>query len=74
VIQFIRKKARLEYYVDQDGSANKIKSYSDEYYSTERDLVILNMKHTGANFFKGKAYASFTTRRSAFATPFTRIQ
>jgi hypothetical protein len=74
VIQFIRKKARLEYFVDQDGSANKVKLYADEFYRTERDLVIMNMKHTGANFFKGKAYASFTTRRSAFATPFTRIQ
>ena len=72
--QFIRAHARLQYYIDQDGSGAKVKLYTDAFQRKEQDLVLINMKHTDANFFSGKAYASYSTRRSPHTLPFTRIQ
>ena len=72
--QFIRAQARLQYFVDQDGGATKVKLYTDAFQRKEQELILINMKHTDANFFSGKAYASFATRRNAYALPFTRIQ
>jgi hypothetical protein len=72
--QFVRAQARLYFYVDQDGGGNKLKVYTEQFSRKEAELVIINMKHTDANFFNGKAYASYATRRSAFDLPFTRIQ
>lgn len=72
--QFVRAAARLQYYVDQDGSGVKVQAYAQVMQNKEQELVLLNMKHTDANFFSGKAYASFATRRTAYDLPFTRIQ
>jgi DNA-binding protein Fis len=72
--QFVRAAARLRYYVDQDGSGNKVQVYAQVLANKEQELVLLNMKHTDANFFRGKSYASFATRRTAYDLPFTRIQ
>ncbi|MDG1314169.1 MAG: hypothetical protein P8P29_01425 [Flavobacteriaceae bacterium] len=72
--QFVRAAARLQYYVDQDGSGTKVQVYAQVLANKEQELVLLNMKHTDANFFRGKAYASFATRRTAYDLPFTRIQ
>ena len=72
--QFVRAHARLQYYIDQDGSGDKVKLYANAVGRKEDELVLINMKHTDANFFSGKSYASFATRRSAYDLPFTRIQ
>lgn len=72
--QFVRAHARLQYYIDQDGSGAKVKLYTEAFQRKEQELVLINMKHTDANFFSGKAYASFATRRTAYDLPFTRIQ
>ena len=72
--QFVRAHARLQYDIDQDGSGAKVKLYTDAFIRKEDELVLVNMKHTDANFFNGKAYASYSTRRSAHDLPFTRIQ
>lgn len=72
--QFVRAHARLQYYIDQDGSGAKVKLYTDAFARKEQELVLINMKHTDANFFNGKAYASFSTRRSAYQSSITRIQ
>lgn len=72
--QFVRAHARMQYYIDQDGSGAKVKLYMNAFARKEEELVLINMKHTDANFFSGKAYASFATRRSAYDLPFTRIQ
>lgn len=72
-IQFIRAKARLMYYVDQDGGGNKLQLYAQAVAEKELDLITLNMKNTDANFFAGQGYASFATRRASTANPITRI-
>lgn len=72
-IQFVRAKARLMYYVDQDGSGNKLQLYSQNVAEKELELITLNMKNTDANFFAGKGYANFATRRASTANPITRI-
>jgi hypothetical protein len=72
--QFVRAHARLQYFVDQDGGVTKVKLYTDAFQRKEQELILVNMKHTDANFFSGKAYASFATRRTAYDLPFTRIQ
>lgn len=72
--QFVRAHARMQYYIDQDGSGAKVQLYTDAFYRKEQELVTINMKHTDANFFSGKAFANFATRRSAFGLPFNRIQ
>ncbi len=73
-IQFIRAHARLQYYVDQEGSGPKMQAYQQKTFQKDSELITLNMKHTDANFFNGKAYASFSTRRSATHSTVTRIQ
>ena len=72
-IQFVRAKARLMYYVDQDGSGNKLQMYAQNVVEKELELITLNMKNTDANFFAGKGYANFATRRASTANPITRI-
>jgi len=72
-LQFVRAKARLMYYVDQDGSGNKLQMYAQNVAEKELELITLNMKNTDANFFAGKGYANFATRRASTANPITRI-
>ena len=73
VLQFVRAKARMMYYLDQDGSGNKLQMYSQTVEAKELELVTLNMKNTDTNFFAGKGYANFRTRRASTASPITRI-
>jgi len=73
-LQFIRAQARLQYYVDQEGSGSKMEAYQNKFFQKESELITLNMKHTDSNYFNGKAYASFSTRRTAYTLPFNRIQ
>ena len=72
--QFVRAHARMQYYIDQDGSGAKVSLYTKQFERKELELSAVNMKHTDANFFNGKAFASFATRRSAQALPYSRIQ
>ena len=72
-IQFIRARARMMYYGDQDGSGTKLQMYAQFYQEKELELLTLNMKNTDANFFAGKGYANFATRRASTANPITRI-
>jgi hypothetical protein len=73
-IQFIRAHARLQYYVDQDGTGTKAQAYQQKALQKDSDLITINMKHTDANYFRGQAYASFSTRRPATHSTITRIQ
>ena len=73
-IQFIRAHARLQYYVDQDGTGTKVQMYQQKAAQKDMALVTLNMKHTDSNYFKGQAYADFSTRRPATHSTITRIQ
>lgn len=73
-IQFIRAASRFEYFADQDGGSTKLQIYAGVLQKKENELVILNMKHSDVNFFSGKAFASFATRRSATSLPYSRIQ
>lgn len=73
-IQFIRAQARMYFYVDQEGTGSKLEIYSNKVAMKEQELITINMKHTDSNFFSGKAYASFSTRRSAHSLPYNRIQ
>ena len=72
-IQFVRAKARMVYYIDQDGSGNKVKLYMNEFQIKERELERINMNHRDTNFFGGQSYAWNRTRRSA-SNPITQIQ
>jgi len=73
-IQFIKAHARLAYYIDVDGSASKVQMYQATAAGKAQELVTMNMQHTGANFFNGRGYASFATRRTVTARPITHIQ
>ena len=73
-LQFIRAHARLQYYVDQEGSGPKMQAYQQKAYSKDSELITINMKHTDSNYFKGQAYADFSTRRPATHSTITRIQ
>ena len=73
-MQFIRAQARLQFYVDQEGSGSKLEIYGRKVLQKEQELITINMKHTDANFVSGKAYANFSTRRSATRSSFNRIQ
>ena len=59
---------------DPVDTGTKVQLYQQKAAQKDMALVTLNMKHTDANFFNGKAYASFSTRRSATHSTVTRIQ
>ncbi len=73
-LQFVRAQARFDYFADQDGASTKLQVYAGVMQKKEQELITINMKHTDANFFSGKAFASFSTRRGATRTPYARIQ
>mgnify|MGYP003633833542 FL=1 len=73
-IQFVRAHARLQYYVDQEGSGPKMQAYQQKTFQKDSELITINMKHTDSNYFSGQAYASFSTRRPATHSTITRIQ
>ena len=71
-VQFVRAHARLQYFVDQEGTGPKLEAYRQKTYQKDSELVALNMKHTDSNFFNGSAYAHFSTRRSGGRINFNR--
>jgi hypothetical protein len=73
-VQFVRAAARFQYFIDQDGDAQKLSVYGEIFRSKEMDLVATNMKHQDVNFFAGSSYMNFSTRRDASSNPITRIQ
>ncbi len=62
-IQYIRASARFQYFVDKDGSRQKVEVYAQALSRYEEGLVAMNMKHSDVNFFKGAGYQDFITRR-----------
>ncbi len=62
-IQFIRSYARFQYFVDKDGSKQKVELYGSLYSKSDQQLEAINLKHSGHNFFRGRGYQSFITRR-----------
>jgi hypothetical protein len=71
-IQFVRAHARLQYFIDQEGSGPKLDMYRQKTFQKDAELISLNMKHTDTNFFNGSAYAHFSTRRSGSRINFNR--
>lgn len=61
--QFIRAKARYEYYLDADGGQRKVDNYRSLYESKEYELINMNIKMQDSNWFTSPAYTSFITRR-----------
>ena len=61
--QYIRAKARYEYFLDADGAGLKLQSYQRMYEKRYMDLVAMNIKMQDSNFFTSPAYYSFMYRR-----------
>jgi len=61
--QFIRAKARYEYYLDSDGSKSKLDNYSYLAQVKADELAIQNIRLQDINFFNSAAFIDFVTRR-----------
>lgn len=61
--QYVRAKARYEYFLDEDGSTTKLQNYLGMYQQKMQDLVTTNLKLQDVNFFNSQAFLSFIVRR-----------
>jgi hypothetical protein len=62
--QFIRAKARYEYFLDADGGQRKLDNYRALAEAKEYALINMNIKMQDTNWFSSPAYTAFINRRT----------
>jgi hypothetical protein len=62
-IKFIRAAARYKFYLDEDGGAQKLRTYAANAYEAQVKLDAVNIARMDINFFHSRAAQTFFTRR-----------
>ena len=67
-VQYVRAQARLDFFVDQDGSEKKATLLARKAQDAMVRMDQINLRQHDINFFNGNAAANFYTRRSPNST------